>query len=396
MSSLGVVGGMMAGKAITSGNDKPSRPAKVVAQNPPQMEHNYTQYAHGNNTNAQPKPVTYDSFKGGSVVAQAGSTKSSTAAPHPQRQRPHRPHAHGNQPVSGAVNSSLHAFDNSVGAHTMTSSVLALNSASHNQSHQQSRPNPPHQGGQPVAGQGVPNTYAASGAKHSLLSAAWSQDAATTTGGRFDPNVLETDMAAAGFTPMHSKYKATKQGKSSHSTQPSQSHQPASNLVYSQVQPPMPTTHQHPAHQYAHHVGLSNPVHLQQQQQQYQQQSPASLPQGLAPIYPTQPQYGPRPITVPNQGLSAPYIHPSYSYPVTYSQAPPAEYGGLSHMQHQSYPMEALSQSVPATYDINNQPMGLASSVPNFTHSLPQLVHVSSDNIPPLRPKKRVHFADNC
>ncbi|KAJ2880338.1 hypothetical protein H4R27_004784 [Coemansia aciculifera] len=472
MSGLGMVGGMMAGKAITSGNDRPNRHTKMVAQNPPpsQVEHNYTQYKHGSNVNAQLKPVTYDTFKGSSVMAQAGSNKSSSmASSHPQQQRPHRPHAHGksgsqshgaalstqavagsgassstssgvntggpsgesksarqqwayhNQSASGSMNSSYHAFDNSAGAHPLTSSVLAFNSASNNQSHPQIRPSPQHQGGQPVAGQGAPNTYAASGAMHSLPSVAWAHGttglnpshsiAATTTATRFDPSALESDMAAAGFMHMHSKYKATKQGKSGHNTSLPQTQQPTGNVVYSQApqtapanyQPrPQPQPQPQP-HQYTSQNGVPGPVY-----QQPQQQTAAYQSQSMVPMHQNQQQqqYGPQPIPVPTQAPAIQHGYTSYTYPVTqsysalptgltYTQAPPAEFGGQSHTQHQRYPLDTFSHSVPATYDAFNQPQGLASSYQNATYSSPQILHVSSDTIPLLRPKKRVHFADH-
>ncbi|KAJ2020763.1 hypothetical protein GGI14_000559 [Coemansia sp. S680] len=465
MSGLGMVGGMMAGMAITDGTDRPNRHTKTSTQNPPQAEHNYTQYKYGSNVNTQQKPVTYDTFKGSSVMAQAGSNKSSsTASVHPQRQRPHRPHTHGesgsqshgaasstqavagsgassnnsssinaggpsgdsksarqqwayhNQSTTGSTNSSYHAFDNSVGAQPLTSSVLAFNSASHNQSHQQIRPSPQHQGGQPVAGHALPYPYAASGGKHSLPSVAWAHDttganpshsiATTTTAARFDPSVLESDMAAAGFMQMHSKYKTTKQGKSGHTPSYPQTQQPMSNVVYGQAPQSAPNTYQpqpQPQHHtYNHQNGVPGPVYQQQQTAAYQSQS-------VVPMYQNQnqQQHGPQPIPVPTQAPAAPHGYLSHTYPLTqsysaqpnglmYAQAPPAEYSGQTHMQHQHYPLDTFSHSVPATFDANNQPQGLASSYQMAAYSSPHLMHVSSDALPQLRPKKRVHFADHA
>ncbi|KAJ2453632.1 hypothetical protein GGF42_003773 [Coemansia sp. RSA 2424] len=458
MSSLGVAGGLLAGKAFAGGKDKPSRPPKDVVQNhPAQVEPNYAQYTHGSKFNAQPQPVAYNAFKGSSVIAQAGSSKASSSQPsHPQQHQPHWPHAHTtsgpqshgaassthaaagsgtsssnssgisvggpssdikhakqqwtnyNQPASAAMNSSYQAFDNSAGGHPLTSSVLAFNPAVQNQAHQQVRPGPRRQDAQPVAGQGVPNSYTASGAKHSLPSTAWAHDMpamdasysaatamanhkqkrqSTVAPAAVTQSELEVDMGSAGFMPMHSQYNANKHNNTGLNGRPAQAQQQqASSLHYSQAPHPSTVAYQPQPQPQPQQNNYPGPVY-QQHQQQHQQ------------------HYGPQPIPVPTQAPAVHYGYGGYAPPIAHSystqptelvhtQSSVAGYGGLSQMQHQQNPLASMSQSVPATYNAYNQPQGLAASYQNATYSSPQLMHPSSDVAANLRPKKHVHFAD--
>ncbi|KAJ1659094.1 hypothetical protein GGF38_004137, partial [Coemansia sp. RSA 25] len=341
MSSLGVAGGLLAGKAFAGGKDKPSRPPKDVVQNhPAQVEPNYAQYTHESKFNAQPQPqpVAYDAFKGSSVIAQAGSSKaSSSQSSHPQQHRPHRPHAHTtsgpqshgtassthavagsgtsssnssgisvggpssdikhakqqwtnyNQPASAATNFSYQAFDNSAGGHPLTSSVLAFNPATQNQAHQQVRPGPRRQDAQPAAGQGMPNSYTSSGAKHSLPSTAWAHDTpamdasysattamanhkqkrqSTVAPAAVTQSELEVDMGSAGFMPMHSQYNANKNNNTGLNGRPAQTQQQqASSLYYSQAPHPSTVAYQPQPQQQPQQSNYPGPVYQQQQQQ---------------------------------------------------------------------------------------------------------------------------------
>ncbi|KAJ2747416.1 hypothetical protein GGI20_000555 [Coemansia sp. BCRC 34301] len=415
MSSLGgIAGGILAGKAFASGKDKPSRPSKDAAQNPPsQTEPNYTQHTHGSNSKAQVKPVTYDNFKGSSVSAQAGSSKSSsTHSSHPQpQQRPHRPHAH----TSSGPQSHGAATATNVGAHPLATSVLASNPAAQKHPHHQVRPGPRRQGTQPPpTEQGMPTVYdAASGATH-LMPSTWAHDtpvidatnsAATVANHKQNQpstsiptsvpqKVVVGDMNNSGFMFMHSQYNANKHGKSGLNAQPTQTLQVANNQHYSQAPYSSLVAYQQQPQQISH----PGPVYQQQQQQQQQQHN----------SYPTQQyqqHYGSQPILVPAQapatqhgyGGYAPQIAHSYSTQLSGPmriQAHTGQYGELSRPQHQQYPQANMSHSVPASYDTYSQPQGLAASYQNAAYSSPQLVYPSIDVVAGLRPKKHVHFAD--
>ncbi|KAJ2809630.1 hypothetical protein H4S07_003148 [Coemansia furcata] len=210
---------------------------------------------------------------------------------------------------------------------------------------------------------------------------------------------------------MHSRYKAIKQGKSSYNAPPPQTQQPPSNTIYSQTPLSAPVTYQSQSQPQPppqtqpiiHHNGTSGLAHHQHHQQQ---QSTLYQSHSATPTNQNHLQYSNQPIQAPPQQPAAPYGYTNYSYPATqsysaqstglmYTQYPPVEYGGASYTQHQQYPLDTMSHSVPATYNVYNEPQGLASSYQNAAYSTPHLIHVSSDNIPQLRPKKHVHFADH-
>ncbi|KAJ2480765.1 hypothetical protein EV174_003635 [Coemansia sp. RSA 2320] len=369
MTSLGAVGGMLAGKAFSGGKNKSSRPYKSSAQNAsssPYLETSYTQYTHGNNVNAQLKPVTYDTYKPSSVLAQAGSSKSqSTQAPMPSSRHrlqttlshsqdahahPHAglgsgasPHNHNGtasnnssnsninvgaesnkdawkrrnqhkQSAAAVANTSYQAFDYSAGPQPLTSSVLAFNSAAamtQPHQHKKSSESRRHSRPQLVANTSAASKHAMAGAINSPLTArphdASSSDARPHTGNRKHQHRPHHVASATGVPGIAPSVLAGDVASAGFTAAPSKYNTKKQTKAGPSAPPPIQTqplvAGYVPQPPGPQHP-VSGPVYQQPLPATYQAQQP----------HQHQPQYGPpQPIPVhPQQAPAAPYEYSSF------------------------------------------------------------------------------------
>ncbi|KAJ1799292.1 hypothetical protein LPJ59_001929, partial [Coemansia sp. RSA 2399] len=113
--------------ATNKGKSRPQKSQQPTATYPntPYPETNYTQYTHGSDVNAHLKPVTYDTLSTCSMAAHAGSTASSVHTSGPQKAQGKSSHKHQRQ----SQPSVYQAFEYSASQQPLTSSVLAVSSA---------------------------------------------------------------------------------------------------------------------------------------------------------------------------------------------------------------------------------------------------------------------------
>ncbi|KAJ1835602.1 hypothetical protein LPJ63_001012, partial [Coemansia sp. RSA 2711] len=222
---------------IFAGKSKAHPPKHATPQPQPDsgssLETNYINYTHGSNVNAHMRPLTYDTLATNSLVAQPGSGLSSALSHSPpHHQQTQMLHGYGaptaknarrwstQLPATAATGgASYQAFDQSAAHQPLTHSVLALPTAA---------PQKPANNGLRAAAAALPPTasaYVTSSANnpsqashmhdaHGLRSQLPKSETATP------PSVLESDMAAAGFSGMYSKYAPKKSALKAQSQSP--------------------------------------------------------------------------------------------------------------------------------------------------------------------------------
>ncbi|KAJ2316499.1 hypothetical protein IWW52_003617 [Coemansia sp. RSA 2704] len=218
------------------------------------------------------RPLTYDTLATNSLVAQPGSGLSSALSHSPpHHQQTQMLHGYGaptaknarrwstQLPATAATGgASYQAFDQSAAHQPLTHSVLALPTAA---------PQKPANNGLRAAAAALPPTasaYVTSSANnpsqashmhdaHGLRSQLPKSETATP------PSVLESDMAAAGFSGMYSKYAPKKSALKAQSQSPPVIHPQirSSALANSQPAPPAPSVHVH-----AHSYPMPRPIQM--------------------------------------------------------------------------------------------------------------------------------------
>ncbi|KAJ2842592.1 hypothetical protein IWW36_005849, partial [Coemansia brasiliensis] len=242
------------------------------------LETDYMSYTHGSSSGSRSRPLTYDSLATGSLVAQPGSSLSSSQAQSPPQ---HMLHGYGTTASSygsnGNINrrwstqqplqsptggTSYHAFDHSAGHQTLTHSVLAAPQA------------PDHHS--------IPTAASVSGGTHPPLAAYANSSSASLpsaptvhpapgqalqnrqpgTSSSSLPSVLENDMAAAGFNSVYSQYTPKKSAMKSQSQTPPAMHPQIRSSALAHSQPTLSSSTAAHSHMHAHSYPMPRPVHM--------------------------------------------------------------------------------------------------------------------------------------